>query len=74
MYLSKNQFIDAMMMPTRQPKDRSIQLGYSFEQNGKLYYVDGKYCVCLSEHFANTKKSVTDLVENTIRYEAGKAG
>lgn len=65
---------DTLMVPTCQPKDSNIPMGHSFEKDGKLYYVDGKNRVCLGEHFAKTDKSVVDLVENTIRYEAKNVG
>ena len=44
-------------------------MGYTFEKDGKLYYIQGENRVCLSEHFADTRKSVVDLVENTIKYD-----
>lgn len=64
---------DTLCVPIRKPKDSKITLGYSFERDGRMYYVDGKNKVCLSEHFGDTKQTVTDLVENTIRYESRKS-
>lgn len=63
----------AMVIPTCPPKDSSIPMGYSYQLDGKLYYVDGNNRVCLNEHFEDTQSTVTDLIENTIRYEAKNA-
>lgn len=65
---------ETLIVPTCPPKDSSIPIGYSYQLDGKLYYVDGKNRVCLNEHFENTQSTVTDLIENTIRYEAKNAG
>lgn len=64
---------DTLIVPAYPPKDGSIPMGYSYQLDGKLYYVDGKNRVCLDEHFADSNISVVDLVENTIRYEAKNA-
>ena len=59
-----------MICPTSPPKDVDIHMGYAYRLDGKLYYADGKTRVCLDEHFGNEKKTISDLIENTIRYEA----
>ena len=66
--------LDKLLVPTCPPKDSSILMGYAYCLDGKLYYVDGKNRVYLNEHFENTQSTVTDLIENTIRYEAKNAG
>ena len=65
-----NKVFDSIIISKSPPKDASITLGYTLEKDGKLYYMDGENRVCLTEIFANTKNSVVDLVESTIRYDA----
>lgn len=65
-----NKAFDSIIISKCPPKDASITLGYTVEKDGKLYYIDGDDRVCLTEIFANTKNSVVDLVESTIRYDA----
>ena len=54
---------ETLIVPTCPPKDSSIPMGYSYQLDGKL-----------NEHFEDTQSTVTDLIENTIRYEAKNAG
>lgn len=63
-----------MIFPVCPPKDSGIPLGYSYYLDGRLYYGDGKNRVCLNEHFESGNKSIVDLIENTIRYEAKNMG
>jgi len=65
-----NKAFDSIIISKCPPKDASITLGYTLEKDGKLYYMDGENRVCLTEIFANTKNSVVDLVESTIKYDA----
>ena len=65
-----NKVFDSIIISKCPPKDTSITLGYTVEKDGKLYYIDDENRVCLTEIFANTKNSVVDLVESTIRYDA----
>lgn len=65
-----NKAFDSIIISKCLPKDASITLGYTLEKDGKLYYMDGENRVCLTEIFANTKNSVVDLVESTIKYDA----
>ena len=65
-----NKAFDSIIISKGPPKDASITLGYTIEKDGKLYYMDGENRVCLTEIFANTKNSVVDLVESTIKYDA----
>ena len=65
-----NKAFDSIIISKCPPKDASITLGYTIEKDGKLYYMDGGNRVCLTEIFANTKNSVVDLVESTIKYDA----
>ena len=65
-----NKTFDSIIISKCPPKDTSITLGYNLEKDGKLYYIDGENRVCLTEIFANTKNSVVDLVESTIKYDA----
>ena len=65
-----NKAFDSIIISKCPPKDASITLGYTIEKDGKLYYIDGENRVCLTEIFANTKNSVVDLVESTIKSDA----
>ena len=65
-----NKVFDSIIISKCPPKDTSITLGYTIEKDGKLYYIDDETRVCLTEIFANTKNSVVDLVESTIKYDA----
>ena len=65
-----NKAFDSIIISKCPPKDASITLGYTLEKDGKLYYIDDENRVCLTEIFANTKNSVVDLVESTIKYDA----
>ncbi|WP_122646543.1 hypothetical protein [Enterococcus mediterraneensis] len=60
---------DRMITQQIKPKDEDIATGNLIENDGKTYFVSGKNVVCLTEHFPDTKATVTDLIESTIQYE-----
>lgn len=49
-------------------KNLPVKDGFSVIDN-VLYYVSGKTRIKIKEHFAETKVTALDLVENAIRYE-----
>lgn len=64
-----NSVISRIIVATIEPKNKDIIKGSVVERDGKMYYISGKNTICLTEHFANTRSTVSELVENTIRYE-----
>lgn len=61
---------DRMITQQIKPKDEGVATGHLIERDGKAFFISGKNVICLTEHFPDTKATVTDLIERTIQYES----